>query len=91
MTLIDTLKNWLSTSKNEIPEGYCPNCWGFQEYSGNFYEAVLNKGITINNLEENKGWIQNYADQYLNNIKIKNTHESENVVCEKCKIKYTQV
>lgn len=87
MTLIDTLKNWLTTSKNETPEGYCPNCWGFQEYSGNFYEAVINQGITINNVDENRGWIQNYADKYLNGIKSSH-HEDETTVCSQCKIKY---
>jgi len=87
MNLIDTLKNWLNTSKKEIPDGYCPNCWGFQEYSGNFYEAVKNQGITIDNLDKNKGWVQDYADKYLHKIKS-NNHEDETVVCAQCKIKY---
>jgi hypothetical protein len=25
---------------NPVPEGYCPNCWGREEYGGKFYSAI---------------------------------------------------
>lgn len=40
MDIFQSIKTWFTSGKVETPEGYCPNCWGFQEYSGNFYEAI---------------------------------------------------
>lgn len=39
-----------SKSKNEItgraPEGICPNCWGRQEWEGNYYKLMKARNIT---------------------------------------------
>ena len=74
------------SEKVEAPEGVCPNCWGRQEYSGKFYEAVKNEGIDVNNASEKIGWIQDYADKHLSGIKMEKT--TEGYVCPKCKVTY---
>ena len=36
MKLVDAIKNLIKGGKdnNEVPEDYCPNCWGHQKYAG---------------------------------------------------------
>ena len=44
--MVNSILNFLKkkqASKDETsPEGFCPNCWGRQEYGGQFLEAVKN-------------------------------------------------
>jgi uncharacterized protein YbaR (Trm112 family) len=75
--------------KSEAPEGFCPNCWGQQEYSGKFYEAIKNEGVDINSLNPKKGWIQDYAEKNLNTIILQH-REDESLVCPRCKLVYKE-
>lgn len=88
MTLLNTVKSFLtnSTSTGSTPEGYCPNCWGRQEYQGEFFEAVKREGIDTQNLTEKKGWIQAYAEQHLSGIELSNSEL--NNTCASCGMKY---
>lgn len=58
-------------NKTSIPEGFCPTCWGRQEYGGKFYDAVYKEGINLNNISSKKGWITAYVQQNLEGIKLK--------------------
>ncbi len=64
------------------PDDYCPNCWGRQEYGGDYYEALKDEGVNSNNLEKKKGWIQAYADRFLIGIKLK--PQGTTFVCNTC-------
>jgi len=72
----------------DVPEGICPNCWGRNEYGGKFYEAMKNENVDINNINEKKGWIQDYADKHLTGIQLSSTNEG--TFCSKCKVTYTE-
>ena len=72
----------------DVPEDFCPNCWGRNEYGGKFYEAMKNENVDINNVNEKKGWIQDYADKNLSMIQLK--HTDTGAVCAKCKVTYTE-
>lgn len=79
-----------SSNDVHVPEDFCPNCWGRQEYGGNFYEAVKNEGIDINNIDSRKGWIEAYAAEKLGGIQLK--MNSDNVLaCPTCKVTYKAV
>lgn len=67
--LMDHIKQ--VTKRDEIPQGMCPNCWGRQEYIGEFYKAVKKENIDLNNIEEHKGWIQALASKYAYGIELK--------------------
>jgi len=88
MNLINSVMQFLIGNKKKVeaPDGYCPNCWGRQEYSGEFYEAVLEEKIDLNNINKKKGWIQEYAAKHLEGIKLNRTHGIAE--CSACKLTY---
>jgi hypothetical protein len=89
MSIIKSILNFLNrkdSSDQIAPEGYCPNCWGKQEYGGQFYEAIKNEGVDIHQTNPQKGWIQDYAEKNLSGIRLKPADEGK--VCPKCKVTY---
>ena len=85
-SLIGFLKVRKKSDKQEAPEGLCPNCWGRQEYGGNFYEAVKNHGLDINSKYPEVGWIKDYAETHLKGIRLQQKDDS--IGCPTCKISY---
>jgi len=69
-----------------VPQGYCPNCWGRQEYEGKFLEAMQKENIDLNNIDLKKGWIQAYATRNFEGITIRTTDDIEQ--CPTCKLAY---
>ena len=94
MNVIKSLTNLLQKRKaftpDNTPDGFCPNCWGREEYGGKFYEAIKNENVDIKTLSSNKGWIQRYADKNLGTIQLK-YEDNNKAVCQKCKISYHQI
>lgn len=90
MKLIKALLNHLKKDSkegvSEVPEGFCPNCWGRQEYSGQFYEAAKNYDADVDTKDPHVGWVQEYANKHLTGIALK--HENEEVACPTCKVRY---
>lgn len=84
-SLISTLGN---KSENKHPEGLCPNCWGQQEYSGKFYEAVKNHESVINNVNSDMGWIRDYVRKNLSSIQLE--RNEGDYICPNCKLKYKE-
>ena len=88
--MVNSILNFLKkkqASKDETsPEGFCPNCWGRQEYGGQFLEAVKNHNVDINSDNPNLGWVQDYANKHLSGIKLR--QENDELVCQKCKLTY---
>jgi len=88
MDLIESIKTLLSKKSEKLspPKEYCPNCWGRQEYAGDFMEAIHKEHIDLNNVDKKRGWIQAYAAEYLEGIKLK---DSQKVLdCDVCKVSY---
>ena len=51
MNLTDSIKRFFKAKENrepvgEAPEGVCPNCWGRQDWEGNYYKKIKAKNIT---------------------------------------------
>ena len=88
MKIVDAILKLLSGSEpeNNVPEGVCPNCWGKQEYGGEFYRVVKNHGFDASRPDDSRGWIQDYADKNFSHIQL---HVSDGYnSCEKCKRRY---
>lgn len=93
MNIIERLLQFLKSEKHltpsRSPEGFCPNCWGRQEYGGQFYEAIKVNAPNLNANDTNNGWIQDYVNKNLSEIVLKpKDHE---LVCNNCKIAYNKI
>ena len=90
MSVFQSIVNFLTKKEatQQAPTGFCPNCWGRQEYEGQFFEAMKNEGVNVNNISEKVGWVQDYADKHLAGIQLQS--EGEGLVCSKCKVTYRQ-
>ncbi len=87
MSLIENLKSYFKKKENSqgkglAPEGVCPNCWGKQEWDGEYYKFM--KGQKENPSDETyNNFVQDVARK-LDKITIKeNTY-----TCETCQITY---
>ena len=85
MNIIENLKTYFTKKDNKeltdkAPEGICPNCWGKQEWEGDYYKFM--KGENGNpDKETYNSFIQNVARK-LDKITI----EKDSYTCETCKI-----
>ena len=87
MGFIEIIANFFSKSKDEtkdqVPVGACPICWGEQEYDGQIRELYKDKQIDVNNHKVNHAFIQEFVVTRLDGIRLKkgnNGHE-----CPTCK------
>ena len=71
-------------STSNAPEGICPNCWGREEYGGQFYDRVKNENLNVNNSDSNVGWVAAYANKNLSGIVLKRKGNGQELICEKC-------
>lgn len=88
--MIETLIKYFSKTKeengNKAPEGYCPNCWGKQEYDNQVREMYVDKQIDVNNGEANYAFIQKFVVKHLDGIHLKKGNNS--MECPTCKMKH---
>ena len=85
--ILDNLDN--NKSGQNVPKGFCPNCWGRQEYGGKFYEAIKKEKVDLKNADQKRGWIQAYAAKYLGGIKLVERHNE--MVCTNCQKIHSKV
>ena len=78
------IKKYLQSNQTTNPEAVCPNCWGRQEYQGQFKEAIKKEEITLNNIDQKKGWIEAYAAKNLHGIKLQK--KGNKIVCPSCNL-----
>ena len=84
--LIAFFKKPASETKEMVPEGLCPNCWGEQEYDNQVRELYKDKQIDVNNHQANYAFIQDFMVTHLNGIKLKKGNNS--FECPSCRMKY---
>ncbi|MGK0412997.1 MAG: hypothetical protein ACJA1B_001199 [Polaribacter sp.] len=90
MSIIQNIKIYFNSkaegnTTDKAPEDICPNCWGKQEWEGEFYK--LNKGSKlIGNDQTYNNFINKIVESNVSGIVIhKDTYE-----CKTCKMSYTQ-
>lgn len=87
MSLAENIKKFFKAKENneptgKAPEGVCPNCWGRQEWEGNYYKIIKARNITPESNTYNN-FIHEVASK-LDKITLKeDTYE-----CTTCHVKY---
>ena len=84
--LLKVLGKKQKADSDDTPEGFCPNCWGRQEYGNQFYDAAINHKVNVFDSDAKVGWIQDYVNKNLSPIELKKSEEG--LVCANCKITY---
>ena len=84
--LINFFRKPKEETKNEVPDGMCPNCWGTQEYDNQIREMYIDKQIDVNNHEANHAFIQDFVVKNLNGIHLKKSINGYE--CPTCHTKY---
>ncbi|CAA0206606.1 hypothetical protein ACCC68_02045 [Tenacibaculum maritimum] len=87
MNIITNLKNYFKKKSEgdktlKAPEGICPNCWGKQEWDGEYYMKIKVNNITPEHNTYNS--FINEVAQKLDKITLK----EDILICETCKISH---
>jgi hypothetical protein len=73
--MIEILRSFFSRpesdTKDKVPEGVCPNCWGKQEYDNKFRKLYNEKQIDVNNHKAQRAFIQKFVVEHINGIKLR--------------------
>ncbi len=69
----------------ELSNGYCPNCWGDQEYDNIIREKYKDAQIDVNNHNSNYAFVQDFIVTHMNGIKLKSNVEGSE--CPTCILK----
>ena len=85
-TIISFFKKPKEETKGKTPSGFCPNCWGSQEYDNKIREMYKDRQIGVNNHEANYAFIQNFVITYFDGIHLKKGNNS--FECPTCHVKY---
>ncbi|WP_397363064.1 hypothetical protein [Olleya sp. R77988] len=88
MNILKSITEYFKKKENNeptgiAPEGICPNCWGKQEWEGEFYR--LKKGTTKQKRDETyNNFINKIVETNIDGIVI----NKETLVCETCQVSY---
>jgi len=89
--MIDKLLLFFKKPKEErqgnSPEGYCPNCWGSQEYDNEIRELYKDKQVDVNNHEAHYAFIQDFVVNHIDGIKLKRGNNS--LECPTCRTTFS--
>jgi len=70
MKVIQFFSQLFSKSNSSLtPAVECPNCWGRQEYEGEYSAPACELRIDLHNIDQRKGWIVAYATRKLNGFR----------------------
>jgi hypothetical protein len=91
-SMINKLLSFFKKSKKETqgktPEGYCPNCWGSQEYDSEIRELYKDKQVDVNNHEAHYAFIQDFVVNHIDGIKLKRGNNS--LECPTCRANFSK-
>ena len=87
MNLLENVKNYFNKKKNSdssvlAPKGVCPNCWGKQDWDGEYYKFI--KGEGGNPTKETYNTFIKDVTRKLGKITV----DENTYVCETCKTSF---
>ena len=88
MAVLDNIKSYFNKKRNNestgpAPDGICPNCWGKQQWEGEFYSFM--KGSKNDKRDETyNNFINKVVETNISGITI----DKDTYTCKTCQIKY---
>ncbi|TJY37869.1 hypothetical protein [Pontimicrobium aquaticum] len=87
MNLINNVKSYFGKKlekkeTGKAPEGICPNCWGSQEWDGEFYKKISSK-----NVSPNTDAYSHFINEVVRSLD-KITLKADTYLCETCNMKF---
>jgi hypothetical protein len=88
MSLIENIKSYFNKKNNDettgkAPDGICPNCWGKQEWEGEFYELMKGSKNDIRD-ETYNNFINKIVETNISGITI----DKDTYTCKTCQVIY---
>ena len=85
--IIENIKKYFKAKLEDkatdaAPEGVCPNCWGKQEWEGQFY-----KKIKANNITPETNTYNSFIHEVVEKLD-KITLKEDTYLCTSCNMKY---
>lgn len=68
--LINFFKQPQAETNGKTPEGFCPNCWGHQEFDNKIRDMYADNQIDVNNYIANHTFIKEFVVNNLQGIKL---------------------
>ena len=87
MNILEIVKSYFLKKSNKeetakSPEGVCPNCWGSQDWEGEYY-----KKIKANNITPESNTYTSFVNEVAQKLD-KITLKDDTYECETCKMSY---
>ena len=88
MDLVQSVKRFFKAKSNNdetalTPDGVCPNCWGKQEWEGEYYKQMKAKNSTPES-DTYTNWIKEFVTEHIDAIALK----EDTYICTTCNVKY---
>ncbi len=87
--LINYFKKPEEETKGKAPRGFCPNCWGEQEYDSMIRELHKDKQIDVNNHKAHYAFIQDFVVTHVQGIRL--TKLENGWQCPTCKAVFPDI
>ena len=86
--LIDFFKKPAKDTAGKVPDGFCPNCWGTQDYDNKVRTMYKDKQIDVNNHEAHYAFIQDFVVSHLDGITLKK--RTDKFECPTCHVEFKE-
>lgn len=79
--LTDFFKKPKEETECKVPEGVCPECWGYQQYDHKIRKLFVDKQIDVGNHEDRLTFMRKFVRDHIDGIRLK---QGKVAVCPTC-------
>jgi len=69
--IIKLISGEIEDGENRCVSGYCPNCWGEQEYDTIIRRIYKDKQVDVNNHQQHHAFIQEFVINKIDGIQLR--------------------
>jgi hypothetical protein len=80
--LIEFFKKPHEETKDQVPDGQCPVCWGYNEYDRKIRDLYKDKQVDVNNHQASYTFLRAFMVEHVDGIHLQESHVHN---CPDCK------